>query len=144
MLRGAHELLAADPDNLEYVVAALDLVGRTDPEVEVLPHPADPSGTPQYKGRAAEAHRVLEPGAYPARNTFDDSAMVLIVGETPFSDTGQASAAFPTETGEPTASPRTQAHPADRESRSSRAAFQPTDGASPMRDSDPHGPHIGR
>ncbi|WP_116953320.1 hypothetical protein [Jiangella endophytica] len=95
VMRRAPDILAADIGHAADIAVAHDVAELADPEV-VIPHPRDPLGTPpRYEGRAAEAHLRLEPGVYPARNTQDASELVVVVGTSPFSDNGLASAAFP-------------------------------------------------
>ncbi len=93
VLRRAPDIHAADIGRAEDIAVAHDVAERADPEV-VIPDPGDPSGTPHYEGRAAEAHLRLKPGVYPARDKRDASEMVVVVGTSPFSDTGLASAAI--------------------------------------------------
>ncbi|SEE94192.1 hypothetical protein [Jiangella alba] len=94
VLRRAHDILAADIGRAEDIAVAHDVAERANPEV-VIAHPDDPFDLPLYEGRAAEAHLRLGPGVYPARDKQDVSEMVVVVGTSPFSDTGLASAAFP-------------------------------------------------
>lgn len=95
----AKEILRREEDVVEVglvdaddLVRIREFVARADREV-VISRPSDPWGTPIYQGPAAEAHLHLEPGRYEAHGRTDLVNCEVVVGPSPFSNNGLASAA---------------------------------------------------
>ncbi|MBB5788756.1 hypothetical protein [Jiangella mangrovi] len=113
VLRRGDDIIAAgllDADDLDHIH---DLVLRAERDI-VIRRDGDPFGKPLYQGPAADAHLHLEPGRYKAHGSLDPVGCVVIIGPSPFSEGGLASAAFDLQGARAQAGDRVAAHDGPR------------------------------